>query len=228
MRVTLSWLNSKAGEGRVGCLMCDSGDTCVSFFSFRKVPNTHTYIYATMYFQEEYVYIYTHIHTLLYTHMYTHKYVNIYLQKWLRWAVRIHKGRHWWELTAIDISPLKQETHPSVIKIRHHRNTDGNSNNKQVMQTVCHTEAAEQKAYGIFTEPETVWEKGVFMSSWGTLGLKNKSQLFDCGSMGSPGSLEHWGAGSIPDLSHGVKDLALQLWHKRQLRLGSQPWPGNS
>ena len=40
---------------------------------------------------------------------------------------------------------------------------------------------------------------------------------------------EHWDAGSIPGLAQQFKDLAmLQLRHRSQLRLRSNPWPGNS
>ena len=46
---------------------------------------------------------------------------------------------------------------------------------------------------------------------------------------GSAASWEHWVAGFITSLARCVKDLALpQLWLRSQLRLGSDPWPGNS
>ena len=46
--------------------------------------------------------------------------------------------------------------------------------------------------------------------------------------MESEASLQHWGKGSIPGLAQWVKDLVLaQLWHRLQLWLGSDPWPGN-
>ena len=47
--------------------------------------------------------------------------------------------------------------------------------------------------------------------------------------MGLAVSLEHWDAGSMPGQAHRVKDPALpqlRLWS--QLRLGSDPRPGNS
>ena len=42
-------------------------------------------------------------------------------------------------------------------------------------------------------------------------------------------SLEHWDAGSIPGLGQRVKDLAPpQLWHRSQLQLRLDSWPGSS
>ena len=47
--------------------------------------------------------------------------------------------------------------------------------------------------------------------------------------MGSAVSLEHWDAALIPGPAHGVKDMALlQLQHRLQLQLRSDPWPGKS
>ena len=47
--------------------------------------------------------------------------------------------------------------------------------------------------------------------------------------MGSAVSLEHWDTVLIPSLAQWIKDPALlQQWHRLQLQLGSDPWPGNS
>ena len=46
--------------------------------------------------------------------------------------------------------------------------------------------------------------------------------------MGSTESLKHWDTGSIPSLAQRVKDPAmLQLWHRSQMQLRSDPCPGN-
>lgn len=39
---------------------------------------------------------------------------------------------------------------------------------------------------------------------------------------------ECWEAGSIPSLAQRVKDQTLPLRLRSQLRLGSDPWPGNA
>ena len=48
-----------------------------------------------------------------------------------------------------------------------------------------------------------------------------------CGASGLTASLECWDASSIPSLAQWVKNPAL-LQHSSQLRLKSDPWPGNS
>ena len=47
-----------------------------------------------------------------------------------------------------------------------------------------------------------------------------------CGATGSVVSLQLWDVGSIPGQTQQVTDPALlQLWHRLQLWLGSDPWP---
>ena len=63
--------------------------------------------------------------------------------------------------------------------------------------------------------------------------VKRKVQSFCCGTTGSVVSLQRADAGSIPDLVQcnfgWLKDPALlQLQHRSQLRLRSDPWPRNS
>ena len=48
-----------------------------------------------------------------------------------------------------------------------------------------------------------------------------------CGTRGSAVSLVCWDIGSIPCPAQWIKDPA-QLWHRLQLWLRSDPWPGNS
>ena len=49
------------------------------------------------------------------------------------------------------------------------------------------------------------------------------------GATGLAASLQCWDAGRIPGLVQWIKDLALpQLWHRLQVQLRSDPWPGNS
>ena len=47
--------------------------------------------------------------------------------------------------------------------------------------------------------------------------------------MGSVESLEQWDTGLIPSPKQWIKDPALpKLWHRLQLWIGSDPWPGKS
>ena len=47
-----------------------------------------------------------------------------------------------------------------------------------------------------------------------------------CGEMGSVASLEHWDIGLMAGPAQWVKDpTLLQLWHRLQLQLRSDPWP---
>lgn len=50
-----------------------------------------------------------------------------------------------------------------------------------------------------------------------------------CAVKGLATSLEHWDTGLIPCLTQWIGDLALlQLWHRLQLWLSSDPWLRNS
>ena len=47
--------------------------------------------------------------------------------------------------------------------------------------------------------------------------------------MGSVASLQRWDTGSIPSRAQSMEDLVLlQLQHRLQLQLESDPWPKNS
>ena len=58
---------------------------------------------------------------------------------------------------------------------------------------------------------------------------KNLIWSSPCGTVGSVASLQCWDTMSIPGPAQWVRDPALpQLWHRSQLWLTSDPWPGNS
>ena len=55
---------------------------------------------------------------------------------------------------------------------------------------------------------------------------QNEGRSCCCGGTGLAVSLQHWNAGCIPSPAHWFKNLALQLQHRSQLHLGSDPWLG--